>query len=59
MSYNNQSYRESLISLPLSSLYCELCKPSELVGLVKNGFNSALILGLSFLCVVGVYNIYT
>ena len=35
MSYINQSYIESLIISLLSSLYCALCKPSEMVGLVK------------------------
>ena len=36
-----------------------LHKPSELVGLVKNGFNSMLNLGLYFQRVVGYFNIYT
>ena len=48
MSYGTQSYRQSLLGLLFSLLYCALCKPSDLVGLVKKGFNSMLILGLSF-----------
>ena len=35
MSYSTQSCRESLLSLRSPSLYCGLCKPSELVGLVN------------------------
>ena len=48
-----------LLSLKLSSPKCELYKPSELVGSLKNVFNSMLNLGLSFLRVVGDHKIYT
>ena len=59
MSYNTQSYREYELSSRFSLLYCLLCKPFELVGLVKNCSNCMLILGLFYLCVVGSYKIYT
>ena len=35
MSYNNQSYREYLLILQSSLLYCGLCKTYEKVGLLK------------------------
>ena len=54
----NQSYRESLLSLRSSSLCCDLYKPSELVGLVKNVSNNMLHVGLYVLHVVGAYKIY-
>ena len=53
MSDYTQSYRKYPPSLRLSSIYCELYKPSDLVGLVKNGFNGMLNLGLSFPRVLG------
>ena len=59
MSDNIQSYRESLLSLRLSSFCCVLYKPSYLVDLLKNGFNCMLNLGLHFLHVVEAYKIYT
>ena len=48
-----------MISTQSPLLHCALCKPSELVGLLKTDFKSMLTLGLSFLHVVGAYNIYT
>ena len=40
-------------------IYCVFYKPSDMVGLVKNGFNNILNLGLSYLRVVGDFKIYT
>ena len=43
-----QSCSKYQLILWLSLLYCALYISSEMVGLVKNGFNSMLNLGLSF-----------
>ena len=54
----DQSYRKYLLSSRSSSLNCALYNfwPG---GFSENGFNSMISLGLSFLCVVGDYKIYT
>ena len=48
-----------LLSLRPSLLYFALYKNSEILDLVKNDFDSLINLGLSFVRVVGTYNIYT
>ena len=61
MSDSTHPYRKYVLTSQLLSLYCALYKPSEMMGLVetKTAFKSILNIGLSFLRVLGAYNIYS